>query len=339
MTTAKATPRNLYIADAAPGTTRIRGELYTVIRGTIAPGLFDLIVVPDYQREAMRHHKHWELIEALSPTDGIGVPDDLLLSVRTETYRSLGGGRMVIPSTLANVLDGHQRVAAAWARLEQSLPVDPFGVKIILGTTLAVEKEIFRQVNRLQTPVSTDVHISNMDETPAMASLRKMIEDSPSLITVRWGQLAVPGEDIKVRMLYELAVILHGGGRPGTIEQIQDRLERCSDEFGTEQLTANVKAFFETVIRCFRGTDKEQYMFRIDLLRALARLFWEHADFWDSKNSHRLSVRVNDINKLKTMRAKTIANGLDQSTAATDLFELLMREVNKTRRTKLVPRS
>jgi hypothetical protein len=330
-------PRNIHVIDAATSTQRLQGRDHTVIRGVLPSEFYRLIIVPAYQRAAMKHHKHDELMEVLDPKAGIGIPEDLLLCVRTDQYRTAGSGQIVIPATNELfVLDGRQRMEAAWARLANRQPVLPFGVKIILDTTEQEEIHLFYQLNRLQTKVSTHVLLRNSGTTPATEALVEMTKNHTDLITVQWDQMPQAGDDITAHMLYEVAVTLHGRGRPKKIEDILERLVEVSDDFGTEQMAENVKTFFETVIACFGKTNKQPYMFRVDMLRAMARLLWDHTDFWDSKNPSRLLVPKGYIDKLSKVRLDVVQSGLRQSDAARDLYLNLVRQLNSGRRTAML---
>jgi len=324
------------IIEAAPGSARLRGRQLIVVRGTLVPAEFDIIVAPPYQRQLMvSTGKQDELVEALSPTDGIGIPDDLLLCCRTTAYRAIGAGEILIDTDALYILDGLQRYGAAMVRRRQGWPTEPFGVKILLGTDEELEERLFYQVNRLQTKVATDVHLRNAASNAACVALRKMSENTPGFPDVKWDQARGSGEKITAHMLYEIAIMLHGYAQNRPFEGILEALEELTDRIGTDRLVTNVRHFFDYVHRCFDGTDMEPYRWRVDMLRGLARYFSEYENFWSGEN---LMVRKPDVEKLRGTKWDEIIEALRQSNASAAVTRAFIRQKQRRRGAELQPR-
>lgn len=334
-------PASIWVIEAAVGTSRIRGRQMQVVRGKLTPNFFSALAVPAYQRVAMLNDKHHELVEALGP-NGMGVPDDLMLCARSGEFRAVGSGEIILPGTLLYVLDGHQRYTAAIARLQRGQHTDDFGVKILLGATATEERDIFYQINRKQTRVSTHVHMRNSEDTPATTALKSMAMEQEGFPQVQWDQLKKPGDDITAHMLYELAVVLHGYAKGGSDEEIWDALDKTTDLLGTELLVQNVTTFFDIVKTCFiaeikkggkvETNDKREFAYRVNLLRALAAVFAGHENFWDPRNPYKLQITRDDLNKIRGLTVRTLRRDLEKSTAASDLYDAIVRAVDKLER-------
>jgi len=316
------------ITDAALSTQQLRGRTFQIIRGVLMPDQFAAIMVPPYQRVAMDNAKHDEIMAALSP-GGIGIPDDLLLCVRGTDFVNVGSGAFVVNTGELWLLYGHQRVYGAWDLISQGSPTAPFGVKIILGTTLEEEVEFFHQVNRLQTKVSPHVLLRNRGDNAAIAALREAAKaDGTKFPQVQWDQLKQTGDQITAHMLYEVAVLLHGRSRPGDHEELLESLVAVSSEIGTELLVENVTTFFEALRKIFGSESLSRFMYRADVLRAVAILFGGHVEFWKANNQKRLFVRAPAISKLGGIRLNVVERELATSAGTTNLLRELIRQYN-----------
>ncbi|HSX02121.1 MAG TPA: hypothetical protein VLI05_02270 [Candidatus Saccharimonadia bacterium] len=315
------------IRNAGMGLECIQGRDVMVVRGLVVEEFFGAVTVPPYQRMAMTiGEKHDDLKRAFAP-GGIGSPDDLLFTAEGQPL-SQGGGIVLLQTPELIVLDGHQRYSAAMARLAEKQHSLPFGAKIILGLTLAEQMNVFYQVNRLQTPVATQVHLRNSSDTTAIRALLDMAAETPWFPNVQTDQQRKKGEQITLHMLLEVAIMLHGYKTKNTIEEILDALKELTDAIGAESITANVKKFFEALHRCF-GTkvgegkeafftyegDYERVIYRIDFLRGLAILFGNFTAFWDTRWPERLLVRAPEINKLRGISSRSVEDALSRSDA------------------------
>lgn len=326
----EVTLHQVHLKDAAPASVRLRGQQLRVLRGTLPTKYFEAIEVPPYQRLLMTTAKHDELIEALGPK-GIGVPDDLLLCTRSTKFRALGNGELLVPTNALYTLDGLQRYGAAMARLERGQETDDFGVKILMGTTHELEVDLFYQVNRLQTKVSTHVLLRNAGTNAALEALRQMADETRGFPMVQWNQQRIAGEQITAHTLYEVAIVLHGYAQGRDIEGIIEALDDLANEMGTGQLTENVKTFFAVVDRIVSGTDLIRYVHRVGLLRGLALLFAKYEDFW---RGPKLVVNRELIAKMHGIRLGEIQDALRQNNAAEAVCRRMEIHVEKGRRSK-----
>lgn len=331
-----AKPKSVHVIEASLGTMVNQGREAQVIRGAIEPDFFDSFVVPPYQREAMLHHKHTELVECLRP-NGRGVPDDILLCVRGSKVTPLHSGTFLVPGPLY-LLDGHQRHEACMALLRDKEKCQKLGVKIILGTDEDEEIATFFQVNRLQTPVSTNVLLRNNFNSAAVVALMDLEKQAheeqrlfPHILRDQTTKAKSKPLELNNRTYFEVAVILHGYGPQSKIEELTVALDEITERYGTAVLIANVRTFFEIVAECFGG--KEELMYRAYLLRSLAMLFRDYQDFWDKSNT-RVLVKAPDKRKLVNIRKKALEDEIATSSHPA-ILNFLIRQVEKSGRATL----
>ncbi|HSX42464.1 MAG TPA: hypothetical protein VLF59_00070 [Candidatus Saccharimonadales bacterium] len=338
MSTKMATLYDARLTDAAPGTTWLRGQSYPVLRGTLLPEYFRTAEAPEYQRLLMLGGKHDDLRAALDPETGMGIPDDLLLCARTSEYEMLGNGELVIPRTVLYTLDGHQRLGAGKARLEDGQGSLPLGVKIILGTSLPLEVELFYQVNRLHTEVLTHVHLRNAGANSTLRALRVMSEKTPGFPEVQWDQWRNRSalDHISAHMLYEVAVLLHGRALGLKMEGIIAALDELTPEVGTATLAKNVQTFFKVMDQITEGNNLEQFRRRAGMLRGLAMYFGRHQNFW---RANKLVVPKTEINSIRSVKWSLFGDALGKSASASGLRDTLANQINRQRTSnKLMPR-
>jgi hypothetical protein len=305
------------IIDATVTTQPLLGrDEVVVVYGKVMPDFFgeEYITIPDYQRMAMdKGEKHQELIAAYAPK-GSGVANDPLILLDDDCkVEASGAGIVVIRATVFNMADGHQRLAAARERLKRGQTTHPLLIKFILGVSIAEQRDIFYQTNRHHTPVSTQVHLRNIDDITVIKDLRTMAEETPGFPKLKLDQLDKPGEDITVRMLYEVAALLHGY-KPTSPEDILDNLEELTKHIGSVRIVDNTKRFFEE-LKNFKGTELERFMFRRAFMGGLAALFSAFEDFWDKKDRRRLAIKKGDIQKLQGTEYDTVRDALGKSSA------------------------
>ncbi len=319
--TASGTPlRQIRVRDAAPSKARLQGRIMPVVRGVLYPTEFTALTIPHYQRMEMSGDKSVELFKTQGP-DGDGIPDDLLLCADGTDFRALAGGELLVSAPALVVLDGHQRVSAALARLKAGLTTDPFGVKILLGPTEEEQLNIFYQVNRYHTPVSTDVLLRNSGNNAAIDALRTLAECTPNIPQIQWDQRKLSGDQMKARSLYDLAIMVHGYARKTTIEEVMGALQELTADLGTEILCENMKSFFDYVEEHYSTGTTAEFAYRPDFLRALAGLFGQYAEFWNVKSPQKLSVPTAYANKLDKLEPKRIRDFVPRKDAMTRINE------------------
>lgn len=333
---AQPKPTAIRIIDGAVSSQIVCGRTMTIIRGVLMPEFFPALVIPDYQRAAMLNgDKHTDLVAALAP-DGYGVPDDLLLCAGTEEYAATGVGEFVISTKSMNVADGHQRLVAALARIDQGLPCQPLGVKLFLDAAEVEGLGIFYQVNHDHTEVASNVHLRNSGTNPIIAALQELAQ-TDDFPRVQFDQVRRPGDKMTAHKLYEVAIMLHGyHARP--LEGMLEALEEMEQTYGTALVTTNVDTFFKVLKRCFGGSDLEQYMYRVGMLRAMAGLFSGYQNFWDAKKPNRLFVNAVDIAKLGQIPRRVVETELSTNSAGRNLERALQRQIEKARQKGLTIR-
>lgn len=346
----KGQGHKVLIRHAGMGEEQIQGREIMVVRGLLVPEFFGAITIPPYQRMAMTNGpKHDDLKRAFAP-GGIGTPDDLLFTANGRPV-SQGGGIVLLEAPELIALDGHQRYAAAMERLAEGQGSLPFGVKLILDLTLAEQMNVFYQVNRLQTPVATQVHLRNSSDTTAIRALLDMAAETSWFPNVQTDQQRRTGEQITLHMLLEVAIMLHGYKAKSTIEEILDALEELTDAIGAERITANVQKFFETLHRCF-GTkvgegkeafftyegDYDRIIYRIDFLRGLAMLFGDFTAFWNTRWPDQLLVRAPEVNKLGGISRRSVEDALGRSGATTASYRNFLHRIEAQREEGLTRR-
>lgn len=344
--------KSVRIIHAGVGEGVVWGRMAQVVRGTLLPQFMPeakgVIIIPEYQRMEMTSgDKQADLMAALAP-EGIGVPGDLLACMRGESFHRVGQSEVVLETDSLYLLDGHQRIAAARARLKAGQKVQPLGIKILLGTAEEEEVKLFEQHNLYQTNVSSDVHLRNSDTNPTIRDLHKFATTTEGFPKVRWDQQKVPGEQLKARMLFETTIVLHGYSPGKPLDEILVALEEVGKKHGTTLVVQNVKAFFEVVEEIFgvRPDDERddavrvsKLMYRLPLLCGLAKLFSKYEQFWDKKSPNKLKVSKVDIKKLRGLKAKDLDRELERAGATKAVHELLLRRLKAAREKPLEERS
>lgn len=313
--------RDVRIADAAQSTGKIQGRWVTVIRGVIMPEFFDILVIPKYQRDAMLGTKHEELFDVLSP-DGIGVPDDIMLCMDDVPIKSVGGGELILLTKVLTVLDGHQRVYAAQARVAQGLKCDPLGVKIFLGTTYSEEVETFNQVNIDHTEVSSDVHLRNSEANAATEALMALSK-TEGFPPIKWEQRGST-DKIRAHTLFGVAAMLHGYARDASVPDLLAKLQKSVDRVGTERFRQNVDAFFRYLRENFAESELQEFMYKSDFMRGLALFLAHYTRFWDPKQPERLRINAPDLRKLTETSRKDIERAVETKTAVSSVYHTFM---------------
>lgn len=315
--------RNVRILDAAPSKGKIQGRWVQVIRGVIMPEFFDIFEIPDYQRQAMKGKKHEELVAVLAPK-GLGVPDDIMLCVPdiVPDFHRVGDGELIIPTSRLVVIDGHQRIDASLARLKQKLATDSLGIKIFLGTSYEEEVATFYQKNRLQTDVSSDVHLRNSGTNAAIEALKELA-GTEGFPRIKWDQRETD-YNMKAHTLYSVALMLHGYHREGSIEDLLAKLLKSVNRVGTMLFTQNVEMFFRYLREDFATGDLGPFIYRAEFMRGLAKFLADYKLFWDAKQPERLQINVPDRRRLATTPAKAIEQALAVSSAVDAVYNTLL---------------
>lgn len=337
-------PIEIRVVEATVTSQPLRGREVKVVYGKVMPDFFgeEYVTVPDFQRMEMDGDKQDELVDAFGP-GGKGVPNDTSILVDDDhEVVSLGAGEVLIRAAIFHLVDGHQRFAAARERLARGQSTHPMLIKFILGLTLEEQLSVFSQINRDQTPVSIHVHMRNIHNITVAVELRKMARETPGFPRLKLDQRKHGGEEITVRMLYEVAALLHGY-RPGEPDEVLDALEDLTKHIGVSQIIENTKTFFEALKACFTGNVYDnkgndlgphpltRYIYRRHMLGGLALLFAWHKDFWDKRKPTKLFVSKGNIKKLRGVAHRSIELALETASARRAVNERLQYHINGQR--------
>lgn len=323
----------IHLVDAVPSWRHAMGRRVLVLRGTLQSQFLRAIVWPVYQRLLIESgNKHNELISALDPKDGIGVPDALLLCSRTSEYEQHGTDVSFTTDALYT-LDGLQRTGAAIERLKRGWKTDDFAVDILMGTSLEEEVSVFTQVNLKHTEVSSHNHLRNAGTTAALEALREMAESTADIPLLQWDAVRPEGDSITAHMFYEVAALLHGSQTGLKVPDLINELEMLADDIGTERLTENVRTFFQTLDklvepdgenspRASRRTrnNVKQYSRRAPWMRGMAMFFGRYANYWTGS---KLTVTAYQIDRIGKTPWDMVSRALEKSNGAKSLCDTL----------------
>lgn len=338
-TITEGAPERVLVIDASRTEKEILGRKLTVIRGTLRSNSFHVPFTPPYQRIEMTGKKQKEIMESLK-IGGAGVPDPILLGLRTTDVRSLGAGEFTLTGPLA-IIDGLQRISAGRALLASGEKSQPLDVVVYIDTTEAEEAKLFDQINRKQTRVASHVILRNLGTNPALMALRSLADNDDSFVLkgrVQWDQLKQPGEVITGHMLFEVASALHGAAEKDDAEKLIEALQEIADDIGTEALIHNTRLFFSIVDQCF-PFDKPNFQLRLGFLRGFAVMLAEHQNFWDKRSPDRLFVSAEDIAKIAGIDPEDVRKELKTKRAPYNVYRALSHHYDIGRKkNKLQPR-
>ncbi len=339
MTITEGAPERALLIEASEFEKKIGNRTVTAIRGTLRPAQFHLPFTPPYQRVEMIGKKQREIMDALR-VDGAGIPDPLLLGLRSTEFRALGAGQFTLTGSLA-IIDGLQRISAGRALLAKGEKSQPLDVVVYIDTTEAEEAKLFDQINRKQTRVASHVILRNLGTNPALEALRSLANTDESFVLcgrVQWDQFKLPGELITGHMFFETASALHGIAEKDDPELLIGALQEVADDIGTDSLVHNTKTFFDVVDQCF-SLDKPSFQLRIGFLRGLAVMFAQNQNFWDKRSPDRLFVSAEDITKISGVEPEDIKRELRTTRAPYNISRVLSHHYDTGRKkNKLHPR-
>lgn len=314
-----------------------------VLRGVVSPASLELLMIDDYQREAMPLTSQSSILQAL--TEGKILPD-IELGMRGQRYQ-LKDGVFVLRDPVY-IIDGLQRVTTA-RHLQATNPeiVIRLGATIHFDTTKEWERERFRILNTLRLKVSPNVLLRNKrEESPAIAMLYALCQDKgfPLSGRVAWSQRMTKGEMLSALGLAKVTGILHGHKAPTrrtSIYELVPALDKAVEIVGINNMRANITAFFSLIDECW-GIRRVQYKegaiyMRGAFLQVLARLLSDHTDFWRESDEKRLMVEAPLRRKLALfpIHDPQVVNLASSGGKSRELLYLLMRDhVNSGKRTR-----
>lgn len=316
-----------------------------VLRGIVDTDSLLRLQVADYQREILSSVK----IGALMDAHRNGRIPDIELGMRGQKFTERGEAFYLQDPVF--IIDGLQRVTAGLRLVELGEgECVHLGATILFDTTEESERERFRILNQTQTKLSPNIHLRNMRHDKPVADALYKVCDMKGFVLygrVAWTQDMNRGSHLITALTVAKTVgMLHshaGPGRYTRVNELVDGLQKIMDNIGRADLIWNTRAFFEVVDGAW-GIQNVAYRstavhLKESFLRALAKLFSEHTNFWEG---NRLVVDKATMRKLATFPVHdptvlTFAGG--GKTGSDALFNLLVGHVNSGRRQRrLVPR-
>lgn len=328
-------------------------EGMVIFGGVLDPESLPYLKEDDYQREAQSPHSLSDLIEAMRQGK---IPPEIELGMRGESYNAIN------PTTIelydpVYIVDGLQRVTAARFMLMQDDELDKIHLRatVYLNTSNQWERDRFQVLNTARTRVSSNIHLRNLGKNSSAIRLLYQMTSSQTRSDfvmsgrVQWEQSMKEQEIISAHTLVKVVAQLmsHLGAVKGNKPEILAAgLQRVYDKIGHNAFRDNVRLFFETIdhcwsIRTIMKKDTVSFM-KLSFMEQLARMFSEHTDFWDARNSNKLFINVTDLKKLKIFPVydNTVAQWSNSGGPAREaLFMFMTNHMNKGRRTGfLTPR-
>lgn len=309
-----------------------------VLRGVIDPASLASLQVADYQREQLPASTIRELARALLKG---GVPD-IVLGMRGGSFIEREGAFYLQDDVF--IIDGLQRRTAALTLLDGG-SAPRLGATVTFNTTEASERELFSKLNISRVRLSPNVLIRNArHDNQGAEMLYNLCKDSGFALhdRVSWAQSMKREHLLTALVLLKGASRLHSRFSPSLKGSRQEELlmvfERLILKIGRGAVRNNVKTFWEVVDQGFsvRNTTYKgtaPYL-RQAFIMALARVFTEHADFWQDT---KLSVDSNLRKKIAgfPITDPYISNLCGSGgSSANILYSTLLDHINSGKRTR-----
>lgn len=285
----------------------------------VAHGWLDIeslkaLKVGDYQREvlkAMQGARRPSLQKAVE--DGASLPD-IMIGMRGENYDVVKGDTMVLHDDCF-VVDGLQRISALLAYADANPPEAKdlrIGAEVRFNTSKESEKDLFLILNTSRVPVSPNVILRNLREDhPSVLTLYGLSTNEPKFALYKlvcWNQRMARSELLTALVVARVAKALHAGsimsgGGSDRPQNVSNTMDAQAKRVGLGTFRKNIVEFFEVIDLCF-GIRNVQYkevspQLKANFLATVARIFSEHADFWEGD---KLVVTAAWRNKLKAFK-------------------------------------
>lgn len=320
-----------------------KGEI--VLRCIIALDCLNLLMVDDYQREAMPLTSLWSIIKALE--EGETLPD-VELGMRGERFKETKDGEFVLQDPIY-IIDGLQRINAAM-HVRATKPEVPvrLGATIHFSTSKEWERERFRILNTLRQKVSPNVLLRNMKEhSPAVSMLHSLSTNGSGFSLhdrVAWNQRMTKGELMSALTFAKVSGILHAHQAPtrrSSLTELVPALDKAVEIVGVQNMRSNTSAFFELIDECW-GVKRVQYRegaiyLRNTFLLVLAALVSDHHDFWRQPDEKKLFIEAplrRKIAQFPTHDPQVIQLASSAGKSREMLYYLLRDHINAGKRTK-----
>lgn len=310
-----------------------------VLNGRLDPSTLRFLKVGPYQRP-LGDRK--DIFEALK--SGVTVPN-IDIGVRGNTFVTTGDDYEIADE--AYIIDGWQRVGTALGILENEpgAPIRMFAT-VHFGTDEISERHRFTELNKNIKKVASNLHLANMrDRNDAVATLYGLTfnqSDFPLYRKVAWGQNMARGDLITAVCLLKTSAQLHAhkaGLTAAGVEKMAGGALRAAHAITLMQYRKNVAMFFRVIDDCwpigaieYRRTAPQ---IKEGFLRALARFFSNHIDFWNTSGSVFFvsAEQARKLAKFPLNDPQVQALGSSAGAGATILQDLIGRHMNSGRRT------
>ncbi|MDP6528033.1 MAG: hypothetical protein QF858_04160 [Candidatus Pacebacteria bacterium] len=321
-----------------------QGEI--ILRGVVSPESLHLLLVDDYQREAMPLTALSSILEALEQKESL---PDIELGMRGQKFKEDADGVYVLQDDVY-IIDGLQRTNAAIHFLASKPDAKVhIGATVHFDTSKEWERNRFRVLNTLRSKVSPNVLLRNKrEESAAVLMLFGISTNDKNFVLwnrISWSQRMTKGELLTALMFAKVIGRLHAHKAPtkrNQIDELVPALDKAVEIVGMQNMRENIRTFFELVDECW-GVRRVQYRegavhMRGAFLYVLAQLLSDHFDFWRSNpEEKKLFVEASLKRKLAQfpVHDPQVVNLASSGGKSRELLYMLLRDhINSGKRTK-----
>lgn len=318
-----------------------------ILMGRVDPSTFRFLKIDDRQYQR-RQGDRPDIFEALKRGE---VPPAIDIGVRGQDFHCDGGDYII--RSPAHIIDGGGRIGSANKLLDL---VPQLGIRLFamvhFNTTADWEMTRFDALNKNVRKVSGSLHMRNMraknDAVLTLYGLTQNTKAFPLYERVCWSDSMGRGELIRIVQFARAAMLLHSHHTAISspiVDMMAAALQRAAATVTLPVFRQNVQTFYQIIDECWPFA-AIQYRHRATQIKStflneVARMFANHADFWDAGGSV-LTVYADERRKLSKFpiddpHVSSLAGSTGKAGAM--LYELLVRHMNSGRRSnKLVGR-
>lgn len=316
-----------------------------ILRGVVSSESLRLLLVDDYQREAMPLTALSSILQALEKGESL---PDIEVGMRGHKCKETETGVFILQDPVY-IIDGLQRRNAAVHFLSDKPDANVhIGTTVHFGTSKEWERNRFRVLNTLRAKVSPNVLLRNKrEESTAISMLFSLSHDKHFVLAGRisWSQRMARGELLTALTCAKVVGFLHAhkaATRRNSIDELVPALDKAVEIIGVQNMRENIRRFFELVDECW-GVRRVQYRegavhMRSAFLNVLARLLSDHLDFWGSSpEEKKLFVEAPLKRKLALfpVHDPQVVNLASSGGKSRELLYMLLRDhINSGKRTK-----
>lgn len=267
-----------------------------ILRGSIDPDCLPSLRIDWYQRESgFSRIKIKRMIAAILRGETARLPD-IILGMRGHKWESTKESFLLHDPVYQ--IDGVQRwTAACLAMREHPHLKVRLGAKVYFGTTVDIEREMFRALNTGHTATAPSVILRNEKEVSRVAGSLYGMSHQPNFALknrVCWNQVLDKGRNgqlVRGVSLLQILIELHhhrllvggtGGGGGGVLDLLR-LVDSRIDQIGLQQARENLVEFFEVLDDVWGARALPRWgstHLTQGWMRTLARVFDRHKEFW-----------------------------------------------------------